>query len=271
MATVTAPAQNVYFTRDPAQVAQEKYSSQTWNERCAYITMVAFTALALVANIFLAPSALPLTLLAFNVGVLSAASNIVLPFVLGWFEEAKRFKAQGDKETAIAAKLQELRAMQPDAIIEQFNNRRIPTDSLPSDNLLQAPELAVLARVMYRHKQALDLYEASERLKTENKFRESLEASEAAAKAKIKAAFFASLINSPARLGKFKEYFSWVDHTVEERAFRNLYGDITGQQVVQTRGLSPQFITMQTIHDKAVGQLAYKINAMLTPPSPGEL
>ena len=176
-------------------------------------------------QIFLAPTALPLTLLAFNVGVLSAASNLVLPFVLGWFEEAKKFKAQGDKETAIAHKLQELRAMQPDAIIEQFNNLDVTIRNLPSSSLQQAPELAVLARVIYRDKQAEDFTAAAARLKTENKFRESLQAEESAAKASAKAAFFSSLIDKPTRAGKFKEHFAWVDQTIEERAFRNIYRD----------------------------------------------
>ncbi len=267
MATATAPALNIYFTRDPAQVAQEKYSSQTWDERYAYITMVAFSALAIVANIFLAPSALPLTLLAFNMGVLSAASNLVLPFVLGWFERANEFKTQGDKETAIAAKLQELRAMQPDAIIQEFNNRGITTYNLPSSNLQQAPELAVLARVIYREKQAQDLSEAATRLKTENKFREALQADESAAKARVKAAFFASLIIKPTRAGKFKEHFAWVNYTIEERVFRNLYSNPEGKRLVQTRGPSPEFITMDEIRDKPIGRLGNEIHRMLTSPA----
>ncbi|HEY5260374.1 MAG TPA: hypothetical protein VIJ46_06970 [Rhabdochlamydiaceae bacterium] len=265
MATVAAPAQNIYFTRDPAQIAQEKYSSQTWNERYAYITMVAFTALAIVANIFLAPSALPLTLLAFNVGVLSAASNLVLPFVLGWFEEAKKFKAQGDKETAIAAKLQELRAMQPDAIIEQFTNLDVTIRNLPSSSLQQAPELALLARVIYRDKQAEDFTAAAARLKTENKFRESLQAEESAAKAAAKAAFFSSLIDKPTRAGKFKEHFAWVDQTIEERAFRNIYRDAVGDRLVQTRGPSPQFLNIQDTKRETAGDLGRQMNRMLTP------
>ncbi len=265
MATVAAPAQNIYFTRDPAQVAQEKYSSQTWNERYAYITMVAFTALAIVANIFLAPSALPLTLLAFNVGVLSAASNLVLPFVLGWFEEAKKFKTQGDKETAIAHKLQELRAMQPDAIIEQFNNLDVPIRNLPSSNLQQAPELAILARILYRDKQAEDFTAAAARLKTENKFRESLQAEQSAARAAVKAAYFSSLIGQPTRAGKFKEHFAWVEQTIEERAFRNVYQHETGKQIAQTRGPSPQFLTVEDVKNETIGDLGRQMNAMLTP------
>ena len=68
-----------------AQVAQEKYSQQTSHERYAYITMIAFTALALVANIFLVPAVLPMTLLVFDMAILSAASSLVLPYVMNLF------------------------------------------------------------------------------------------------------------------------------------------------------------------------------------------
>ena len=124
MASVAAPTPNVYFTRDPAQVAQEKYSQQTSHERYAYITMIAFTALALVANIFLVPAVLPMTLLVFDMAILSAASSLVLPYVMNLFADAAKCKAQGDKETAIAAKLQELRAMEPAGFIPRISQPR---------------------------------------------------------------------------------------------------------------------------------------------------
>ena len=148
MSQVAAPTPNIYFTRDLALVAQEKYSNQTQHERYAYISMIAFTALAVVANIFLAPTVAPMTLLVVDITVLAAAYQWMLPFVMHIFAIAAKYKAQGDKETAIAAKLQELRAMQPDALIQEFRSRAIDTSSLPPTGIQQAPELAVLARIM---------------------------------------------------------------------------------------------------------------------------
>ncbi len=265
MTSVAASTPNVYFTRDPAQVAQEKYSKQTWNERYAYISMIAFTALAVIANIFLSPTVLPMTLLMFDMAVLSTASSLVLPFVMDLFAEAKKYKTQGDKEIAIAAKLQELRAMQPDALEQEFDSRDIDTRSLPSTGLQQAPELALLARIMCREKQEKDLHDAAERLKTEGKFRAAMESDLSAFKAKAKAGFFAALIQDRSLQGKFKDSFAWVDMPLEERAIAIACDSTTADNIAQTRGPSPKFLQIGGVNSKNSGIIADKLQELLAP------
>ncbi len=215
MTAVSSPI-NVYFTRDSAQVAQEKYSNATWHKDCAYVTIVAFAALALVVNVFsLLPHA---ALIAFDAGMALVGYFGVWPAASEWFSKAENLQAQGDKETQINAKLQELRALAPAALRNRFRELGINIDRLPDAGLQQRPEIALLARVLHREKQADDLARKRNELIHTYKYTEALEVDIAVDKARVKAAFFALLIEHPEMQGKFKDSFHWTDLPAEERA-----------------------------------------------------
>ncbi len=259
MATITAPALNTYFTRDPAQVAQEKYSNQTWNERYAYISMVAFIALAVVANIFLNPLfTTTVELLLFNTGVLSVASNLVLPQVMEWFAQAKKLKAQGDKEIQISAKVQQLRAMNAGALAQLFANHGVNVPALPLEQ-----STLLLARMSCKENQAADLRGTVDGLVRENKFREAYATRVAIAKAKAKSGYFAYLLQNPTRQEKFKDSFEWSTIPLEDRAFAAALESEEPHRLAQTRGPAPRFFELTDLADG--DNVADRIRALLVP------
>ena len=110
----TPPASlNVYYTRQPAQIAQEKYASAAWNERYPYITIAALTALAAVGNTFLAALMAPMSLLLLNAAVITLTAKLAMPWITDWFAKSDKFRAQGQKEEQVQDILQELSAMAP--------------------------------------------------------------------------------------------------------------------------------------------------------------
>ena len=250
------PALNLYCTRDPSQVAEAKYSKATWNKRYAYITMAALTVLA------------PAALLRLNTEPALLGSFVLLAVAFKFFDRAWRFKAQGDKETQINTKLQELRSMGSRAFVQEFLSRHIDVHSLPAGDLQQAPILALLARIIWREGQAKDLQQKAVRLIGENRFQEALSARVSVCKALVKAGYFAYLINNPHHLKKFKDSFDWVDIRPVDRAFRVSCASPSGNHLAQTREPVPRFLDSPDVRDadnivKGSGAITHAIATLL--------
>ena len=120
MATVSAPALSPYLLRNPLEIAQHKYALQSWNEAYAAIAMIAFAALDLIANLYLTPLMVPLSVLTFNAVLLSLGAKLLLPQIMEWLNEAKHLKAQGDREIQIHTEELDLRAMDPCELDDEF-------------------------------------------------------------------------------------------------------------------------------------------------------
>ncbi len=216
--TAVALPTNIYYTRNPSQVAQEKYSNASWSKDCASVTIVAFTALALIANVFLFSSVPLAGMIGLDAGFALAGYYGVWPITAELFATGDKLQAQGDKETRISAKLQELRALAPAALRNQFRDLGNLLDRLPDAELPQRPEVALLARVLYREEQANNLARKRNQFFHDGNYREALETDIARDKARVKAAFFSMLIENPNIPGKFKNSFRWMDYPAEERA-----------------------------------------------------
>ena len=249
---------NPYVTANPALIAENKYTQQLWKERYAYISMVAFTALAIVANYFLNPLVLPITLVYVNFGVLSLASNFVIPRVLEWFAEAKKLKAQGDKEMKIDVKLQQIREMGVGEISDLYGQNEIKS-RYNTEMMQNRCEYPLLARAIYWKEQSDELTRKSGQLVVENKFREAMEAELSSMKAKLKAAFYSALIEAPNHPGKFKDSITWTERTAEEWALQRACVEIENRNVAQTKEARPKQFNQQELKWRPVGVLAQKI------------
>ncbi len=252
MTTSASPIRNFYFTANPAEIAQSKYAQQVWKERYAYIAMVAFTALAAVANYFLIPLVLPMTVLFVNFGVVSLASNFVVPRVLEWFAEAKKLKAQGDKETKIHEKLQEIHSMDTSELDAFCSNYGLA----PSWTPWKEDEFPLIARISYWGDQSENLLKKYKDLAGEGKCREALEARLSALKAKLKAAYTAEILFFPDLMGKFKDSIAWKERTLTQWAFQIACGHSDAAMIAHLKGANQNPISQRRLEWMSIGQLA---------------
>ena len=217
--------------------------------------MVAYVALAVAANIFLSPlMTTMMEWLLFNAGVAALSSNLVMPQVIEWFAHAKNYHAQGEKEEKIHAILEDLRKRPPEALREEFTNLGINTDRLAYAELANKPELALLARVIYRQKESETLFMKAGQLKAERKYGEAIRVNGEAAKAKTKAAYFALLMKDPNIPGKFKDSFEWVNRTVEQQAILEACEVPEAKHLAATRRSSPQILYKKDVCDNSMEQ-----------------
>ena len=253
--TTPSASLNVYYTRpQPARAAQEKYTSAAWNERYLYITIAALTAVAAVANIFIAALMAPVSLLLLNAAVIAITAKLAMPWVMDWFAKSDKFRAQAMKEEKIHAVQQELRAKDPDALSQEFHNRGINYHHLADAELRDRPQVVLLARVIYYETRSEALEKESVQLAAADRHRECIEARFASVRATAKAAFFAMLIEHPDIRGTFKELFKVVNISLEDRAILNVLDeDLVPDVLLQTRGQSPRIIRCREIANRQSG------------------
>ena len=262
--TTPSASLNVYYKRpQPAQAAQEKYSSAAWNERYPYITAAALTALAAVGNTFLAALMAPMSLLLLNAAVVLITAKLAMPWVMDWFAKSDKFRAQAQKEEKVQDILLKLRAKDLPALNQEFVDRSIDHNHASDAELRDRPEVALLARVIYYENRSEALEKESEQLIVAGRYRECVETRLASVRATAKAAFFAMLIEHPDTQGTFKELFNVVNISLEDRAILNVFSDLPPDILLQTRGQSPRIIRCRELAHCSSGSNAYDLHHAL--------
>lgn len=263
---VSRPTAYVSFFQRPATFAQKKFSDKFWEEAVGYITAVAFAALAFFVNAIVFAS--PLQLIVANTALFAAGYNLVMPLVASAFADARKAQRQGEKEMLIDAKMTELQRLDNEAITRMLTDRGIQHN--PGCQYTVTPEVRSiahfdhkLARVIYYENRATALTSTSAQLKAENKFIESAEAEIAAHKAKVKAAFFASLIPSTRHgFSKFNDAFTWSDMSIADRLARKAANHPSGLHLLERKGDAAKVLTEPELNG-TLGEIGNRLTAML--------
>ncbi len=265
---ISTPRVWVDFCQRPATFAQTKFFDKTWDEAYAYITAIYFAVIALGVNALFYAEPL-LEVVVANAALFAVAYFLVIPFIVGFFADARKAQRQGEKEMIIDAKMTELQRLDNQAFATLLNDRGIQLT--PGNNNTDASLYLrsssyfdhKLARVIYYENRATALTNTSALRKAENKFVESAEAELAAAKAKVKAAFYASLITVTTHgFTKFNDAFTWSDMSIADRLARRAANHHSGHNLLERKGDARKVLSDASLSG-SLGEIGRELTGML--------